>query len=790
MKQAVLAAILSLSVLGQQSVEQQVATEMTQRAHSAYAQLWLGQYGAALADAREAHRLLETDPEAKQTPVALTVLATRGAVDLYLGDPREALTVYEEGDGLADNIVNRMKADPAGLRGVHYQLADLYRQMAVAHFLLKEDGKAQVTMQKAVGHAAASGLEGIDTFLGIDRLERLMPSGGSDEDRHRALRILINANDVGGGWLLKLRDSLTANEVSRMIRELPDLLALASPADRIELHAGLALELGRLGDERGRIEHDIAAIEIVERSRIQAGQTQALPTFFGQYVRIYDDVVAALSRKAERNEEYDSSLLRFGRTYAEAAVYFSEAAHARQFSDRYGQALLEAFEVRASVPATMLDRARELREAMASAAASGASNLFNSADPIAARQRTEQAAKTYLDFLESVTSQYPEFSRLAFPRPVAVGKLPSGLDDQFIVPYKVTDASLYWWVILNNEVVGSGASDIGRKQLTTEVASFLAYKDDKTVADPLSAAVVHDPFKQIEKLSAVRPGVPPRVIIVPDEALYMLPWEALSSPHGGYVADAFITSYAPSLTVLAQTVSDAGLPVSEKAALIVGNTQEAAVTIPIFPKISAQFPQFAPLGRDEMQRVISTLRSQRYNVVPVEHAHATPDYLFTLDETPYLLLHFDAHAFAETLEPQPSLILHPSSRSPYGLLMLADILKLKLRAQLVTLSACQSNLGGFGGAIPGEGVESLARMFMLAGSKSVLASLWETDPAATTALMERFYEQLDATDFDEALALFRARAAIRRVGFDKPSKWAPFILVGQPARKVITKSLQ
>jgi CHAT domain-containing protein len=755
---------------------------MNQRAQSAYADLWLGEYGAALADAREAHRLLEMDRVAKETPLALVVLTARGAVDLYLGNPKDALTAFEEGDELADNIVNQMESDVGGLRAAHYLFADFYRHMAVAYFQLKQDTKSQVTIQKAIGHASASQLEGLGTFLGLDRLEKLMRSTSSDEGRRQALAILINANDVGGGWLLTMGDSLTHDQLSRMIRELPGLLALASPADRIELHAVLARELGKRGDEKGQIEHDIAAIELVERSRIQTGQIQVLPAFFGQYVRIYDDVVAALSRKAEGNEQYDSSLLRFGRSYAEAAIYFSEAAHARQFSERYGLVMVKDFGARASLPATLLARERELREAMVKAAAAASISLFSTANPVAARQRTEQAAKTYLDFLDSLTLQYPEFARMAFPRPVSIGSLPKGLEDQFIVLYKVTDASLYWWVILNNKVVGFGASVMGREQLTKAVAQLLVYKNDREVADPLSAAVVRAPFKQIENLSAVRPGgAPPRVIIVPDEALYMLPWEALSAPGGGYVADAFITSYAPSLTALAQTVSDAGSTVFEKAALVVGNTQEATVTIPIFPPRPGAFP---PLGRDEMQRVISTLRGQGYNVVSIEHAHATPDYLFTLDATPYQLLHFDTHAFADTLEPPPSLILHTSSRSPYGLLTLADILKLKLRAQLVTLSACQSNLGGSGGPLPGEGIESIARMFMLAGSKSVLASLWETDPAATTALMERFYEQLDASGFDEALALFRARAAIRRAGFATPSLWAPFILIGQPARKL------
>jgi hypothetical protein len=775
MRGAISAFIVCFSLLGQSPAEERDLMEMFQHAVSAKAHLFLGEYGAALADAREAHRRLEMNPKTKRSSLALIVLGARGAVHLFLEEPQLALTVFEEGDELARDIVNNASDDPKDLLVAHYELADFYGKMAVAQLLLDQAEQAQRTIDKAIVHASTSGLK---KFLGLDRLKAqidLQRSGGSREGRRRALTILISADDLAGGWLLQLGDSLTPSELSRLLREFPQVLALASPADRIQLHAGLALALGSAGDEKGRVEHDIAAIEIIERSRIHLRDTQALSGFFAPQVKIYDDVVSALYRKAKRNEAVEPSLLRFGRTYAEAATYFSEAAHSRQFSERYGPALIDAFGLRAGLPAATRDREHELREAMGRAAGP-AFDLFTAANPVAVRQRSEQATQTYLDFLESLALQYPEFAASVFPRPVAIGRLPQALNDRFIVLYKVTDAAVYWWIIQNSEIVAFGNSNLGRAELTAEVASFRTYTDDDTVAAPLAGALVREPFGRIERIAAARPGGPPRVVIVPDEALYLLPWEALPAPRGGYVGDVFITSYAPSLTALAQAFGDARPPAAQKTALVIGNVQDRTVTIPIGGK-PRQFPQ---LAQNEVRRVISTLRSQGYNVVSLEHANATPETLLARDQTPYALVHFDTHGFAEKLYPPPSLILHESSASPYGLLTLADILKLKLHAQLVTLSACETSLGDRGEPLPGEGVQSLARMFMLAGSKSVLASLWEADPAATAALMERFYEQLGPIGSDEAAALFRAKAAVRRVGFDRPSQWAPFILIGRP----------
>ena len=85
-----------------------------------------------------------------------------------------------------------------------------------------------------------------------------------------------------------------------------------------------------------------------------------------------------------------------------------------------------------------------------------------------------------------------------------------------------------------------------------------------------------------------------------------------------------------------------------------------------------------------------------------------------------------------------------------GFLQLTDIYNLKLRADLVVLSACQTALGK---DIRGEGLIGMTRAFMYAGTPRVIASLWEVPNRATTELMKRFYDHFLVDHLSPAAAL-------------------------------------
>ena len=146
----------------------------------------------------------------------------------------------------------------------------------------------------------------------------------------------------------------------------------------------------------------------------------------------------------------------------------------------------------------------------------------------------------------------------------------------------------------------------------------------------------------------------------------------------------------------------------------------------------------------------------------------------------YDVIHLATHGYFNKLNPLLSgLILEPDAGED-GRLEVHEILELKLNAELVTLSACDTALGsGYFAEVPaGDDLVGLTRAFMFAGSPSVLASLWEVNDRSAVQLMRTFYGHL--RDSDKATALAQAQREMRARGlYRHPYYWGAFTLVGR-----------
>lgn len=111
----------------------------------------------------------------------------------------------------------------------------------------------------------------------------------------------------------------------------------------------------------------------------------------------------------------------------------------------------------------------------------------------------------------------------------------------------------------------------------------------------------------------------------------------------------------------------------------------------------------------------------------------------------------------------------------------AEILKLNLKAELVVLSACNTAKG----KITGDGVIGLPRAFILAGTSSIIVTLWFIPDAETGKLMPEFYRNLQGNS-DRAQTLRQAMLITMR-DYPHPRSWAAFTLIG--ARKQVEHSL-
>ena len=111
-----------------------------------------------------------------------------------------------------------------------------------------------------------------------------------------------------------------------------------------------------------------------------------------------------------------------------------------------------------------------------------------------------------------------------------------------------------------------------------------------------------------------------------------------------------------------------------------------------------------------------------------------------------------------------------------------EIKRLRLNAELTTLSACDSGVGKLQGE---EGVSDLAEAFLAAGSKTVVASLWSADDTFASALMERFYQRLALGESTSSALRGAKLDMLTKYGEQvSPFYWAAYVAIGDASASV------
>lgn len=147
----------------------------------------------------------------------------------------------------------------------------------------------------------------------------------------------------------------------------------------------------------------------------------------------------------------------------------------------------------------------------------------------------------------------------------------------------------------------------------------------------------------------------------------------------------------------------------------------------------------------------------------------------------YRRLHFATHGLVDSKNPALSGILlslvDEQGRPQDGMLRLQDIYNLHLNAELVVISACQTAIGK---EVRGEGLLSLSRGFLYAGSQRVISTLWKVDDRATAELMSQFYQELLSPKSSNTAAALRLaqRKLLENPRWQSPRFWAAFIQQG------------
>jgi CHAT domain-containing protein len=331
----------------------------------------------------------------------------------------------------------------------------------------------------------------------------------------------------------------------------------------------------------------------------------------------------------------------------------------------------------------------------------------------------------------------------------------------------------------------------GRKQIDGQIPDYLAHLKNQTSSGPIESMLYSLLLAPIPKRFRLQ-----HLIIVPDGRLNRLPFEALRNPSGDYLVRSHVVFYAPSATTLYILRTQRRPAPPQMAFLGVGGVDYQPSTLVVnragidgllssvlrgFDDLAGVHLNNLPAARQELIDASRVLGAR--NSVLLTGLNATKTAFVHESLGDFSIIHFAAHAIVAPKFPERSALI--LGRAPHskddGLLQARDIAKLNLNANLVTLSACDTANGKLEGE---EGVTSLVQAFLLAGAKSVLASVWKVDDASTAALMKQFYTHI-AQGEDEASALRDAELdLLNQLDNPAPAYWAGFILTGDGSQPI------
>jgi len=409
--------------------------------------------------------------------------------------------------------------------------------------------------------------------------------------------------------------------------------------------------------------------------------------------------------------------------------------------------------------------------------------LYSSNDP-AKRQKL-------LEELDVDEESLGYFGDLLDPEQRHVATQPIGLPlaqrklspDEAVLEYVLAEPSSFCLAFTRNDaaIVKIPAD---RKRIAQLAAGYLVQvaggKYDSSAAATLESLLI-DPIPESLR--------PPRLVIVPDGILHDLPFEALKDGTGQYLLKSHLVSYAPSTTVLCALRSARGSHEPQMAFLGIGdvpydlepnNTGTARAVMRAISRgvydISGSRLYDLPASRQEVIEA-SNMLQQPSRTILLLGADATESKFKSEALANFRIIHFAVHSWSAPEFPERSALI--LGRDPHsdedGLLQAREITRLSLAADLVTLSACDT---GKGELEEEAGTTGLVEAFLLAGAKSVVASLWEVDDYDTQVLMKQFYTHL-AHGQDEVSALRQSKIDyLAEVGDRPPISWAAFILVG------------
>ncbi|HWO03068.1 MAG TPA: tetratricopeptide repeat protein [Blastocatellia bacterium] len=781
----------------------------------------LGEYQKALDFYNQALAIRKGSGDPKSEAIELNnigwVYATLGEYQKGIGFYNQALEIF------------RAKSD-------QYREANVLNNIAVSYANLKDFPKALEINQKVLGlrralnhrDGEAITLNNIAScYSNLGEKQKALDYYNQSIALHREVgnrrQLATSLRNIGAlyrdlGEYQKALDGF--NEGLQLSRTIGDR---NNEAGLLAQLAGLERDRGNIAEARKRIEEALAAIESL---RVGVKSQQLRASFLASVRKYYElDIDVLMRLHSQRpTEGFDA-----------AGLEASERSRARSLLELLAEARAE---IRQGVDSSLLERELQLRQVIGDKAERQIRLLggkhTEQSTAIAAKE-IDALTTEYEQVQARIRQTSPRFSALTQPLPLNLKDIQGNLldDETVLLEYALGEERSFLWTVTRSSIksfelpkrqdveaavrrlyeVLTARNQVVKNETLDQRSLRVAASDAEY---PSAAASLSN---MLLKPAASQLGTK-RLLIVGEGLLQYLPFAGLPVPTNDERNQINKGSTAVSSLAYRPLIFEheiVNLPSASVLALLRQETAGrkpapktlAVLADPVFqsddprltvasnrPPAGQQGPPSGDVYRSATESGLEGFVRLRFSrqeadeitrLAPAAKRLAALDFVAsrttatspTLAE--YRIVHFATHGLINNQHPELSGIVlslvDEKGQPQNGFLRLYEIYNLKLEADLVVLSACQTALGK---EIKGEGLVGLTRGFMYAGAPRVVSSLWQVDDRATAELMKRFYQGILGQGLRPAAALRAAQISMQNeTRWRAPHYWAAFTLQGE-----------
>jgi CHAT domain-containing protein/tetratricopeptide (TPR) repeat protein len=736
-----------------------------------------------------------------------------GNVHYRQGNYAQALELYQKSLALKETVRDK---DAVGKTLINIGQVH-YRQGNYAQAL--EQFQKSLSLNEAIGNKSgvSSALNGIGLVhfnLGnyAQALEYIQKSLMQDEAMGNKFEVSNALNNIGlvhykqGNYAqaleyyqksLALNEALGAKEAvcsvlidighaNRLLGNYTQALDFAGRATLLAKQLGYPVEFWRARNEAGQsyralnqltsareaLEEAIGAVETL-RAQV-AGGAQEQQRFFEEKIAPYQTMVELLVAQNQSG----------------AALAYAERAKARVLLDvlRGGR-----ININKAMTSTEQERERGFNDQLVSLNTQiSQENPRTQPDPARLNDLKAQLQKARLDYEAFQTGLYAAHPELKAQRGEVETLTPEQaralLPDAHsaLLEYVVTKERTYLFALTAGTAIELKVYplEIKSKELNDRASQF---RETLAKGDPGFRRPARELYDLLLKPAAAQLEGRTSLVIVPDGALWEMPFQVLQPDLTRYLIEDCAIAYAPSLTALREMIklSDGKKDSTGSLTLLAfGNPALGKQTISRV-KSTLMDEKLDPLPEAErqvnvMRQIYGAAKSKVYIGAEASEERAKAE------AGSYRILHLATHGILNNSSPMYSHLLlsqAEGSANEDGLLEAWEIMKLDLNANLAVLSACETARGRVGA---GEGMIGLSWALFVAGCPTSVVSQWKVDSASTTELMLEFHRQLKsqmeppAAPISAARALREAALKLQRTKeYRHPFYWAGFVVAGK-----------